>query len=197
MQMIASSDIQATDVSRTIKIWLETLLAVIGLVFVLSSLIYATETKIQKHLLSGNAWKQNYTTAAERDKQLSCLAINVYREAGHEPFEGKVAVAQVTMNRVASGQFPEDVCGVVYQKSIIMSKLVCQFSWSCDPIAVKRPIDKEVYNESYEVAKRVLLENYRLPGLAEALYYHADYVSPGWRKTKISQIGRHIFYSGS
>jgi spore germination cell wall hydrolase CwlJ-like protein len=44
------------------------------------------------------------------------------------------------------------------------------------------------------VAKKVLLENFRLPGLTTALYYHADYVKPGWGKTPIAKIGHHIFY---
>jgi len=51
-----------------------------------------------------------------------------------------------------------------------------------------------VYNESMEVAKKVLLEGFRLPSLTSALYYHADYVRPGWKKERITQIGRHIFY---
>jgi spore germination cell wall hydrolase CwlJ-like protein len=46
------------------------------------------------------------------------------------------------------------------------------------------------------VAKKVLLENFRLPGLTNAIYYHADYVNPGWKKEKIIKIGRHIFYKG-
>ncbi len=53
-----------------------------------------------------------------REQQLDCLAINIYREAGHDSFEGKVAVAQVTMNRVKDGRFGKDVCGVVYQKGV-------------------------------------------------------------------------------
>jgi spore germination cell wall hydrolase CwlJ-like protein len=51
-----------------------------------------------------------------------------------------------------------------------------------------------LWAESELVAKKVLLENFRLPGLKEALYYHADYVSPGWKLPKIDKIGRHIFY---
>jgi spore germination cell wall hydrolase CwlJ-like protein len=51
-----------------------------------------------------------------------------------------------------------------------------------------------MYAESQEVAKKVLFENFRLPGLKNALYYHATYVNPGWRKQKIAQIGQHIFY---
>lgn len=168
---------------------------VFGLMLVAGVALYATENKIEKYLMAGTAWKQNYTTASERDQQLSCLALNVYKEAGYEPFEGKVAVAQVTMNRVVNENFPNDVCGVVYQKSLVLSKTVCQFSWYCDPIHRKRAVNPEAYQESYEAAKRVLLENYRLPGLKDALYYHADYVRPGWRHQKIAKIGTHIFYA--
>ena len=133
-------------------------------------------------------------TAEVREQQLTCLARNIYYEAGNEPFEGKVAVAQVTLNRAESGRFPDDICKVVYQKNKIYEKTICQFSWYCDRAAVVRPIHKEVYAESMEVAKKVLLEGFRLPSLHEAMFYHADYVDPGWRLTKITKVGRHIFY---
>jgi spore germination cell wall hydrolase CwlJ-like protein len=129
-----------------------------------------------------------------REQQLDCLAINIYREAGHEPFEGKVAVAQVTMNRVKDGRFGKDVCGVVYQKNVIMEKVVCQFSWACDAVHKSRPVNVAAYNESYEVAKKVLLEGFQLSILKDALYYHATYVNPRWPLDKIGQIGQHIFY---
>ncbi len=139
-------------------------------------------------------FSQDIVSIKTREKQLDCLAINIYREAGYEPFEGKVAVAQVTMNRVASGKFGNDVCGVVYQKNVIMEKVVCQFSWACDSVHKARPINKEAYNESYAVAKKVLLENFRLDILKDALYYHATYVNPRWQLEKIGVIGQHIFY---
>jgi spore germination cell wall hydrolase CwlJ-like protein len=133
-------------------------------------------------------------TIKTREQQLECLAINIYREAGHEPFEGKVAVAQVTMNRVVDGRFGKDVCGVVYQKNVVMERVICQFSWACDSVHRNRPINKPAYTESYEVAKKVLLEGFRLDVLKEALYYHADYVNPRWKLDKIGKIGAHIFY---
>ena len=133
-------------------------------------------------------------TAAFREKQLGCLAKNIYHEAGSEPFEGKVAVAQVTLNRVNSGQFPEDVCRTIYQKNVVYDKVICQFSWTCDRVTGPPPINKANYAESMEVAKKVLLEDYRLPSLKDAMYYHADYVNPGWRREKVAKIGRHIFY---
>jgi len=131
----------------------------------------------------------------ERTRQLECLALNIYREAGYEPFEGKVAVAQVTLNRVTSPDFPNDICQVVYQKNIVYQKVICQFSWYCDRVHRNRPINARAYGESMDVAKKVLMEGFRLPGLTDALYYHADYVSPGWRnKERIVKIGAHIFY---
>jgi spore germination cell wall hydrolase CwlJ-like protein len=139
-------------------------------------------------------YSPDIVTIKVREQQLDCLAINIYREAGYEPFEGKVAVAQVTMNRVTDGRFGKDVCGVVYQKNVIMERVICQFSWACDSVHRNRPINKTAYNESYEVAKKVLLENFRLDVLKTALYYHADYVNPRWNLDKIGKIGQHIFY---
>jgi len=130
---------------------------------------------------------------AERERHLACLAKNIYFEAGSEPFEGKVAVAQVTLNRAKSGKFPNDICQVVYQKSVIAEKMVCQFSWHCENGPVIK--SKERYVESMEVAKKVLLEDFRLPSLNKALYFHADYIkNPRWGKPVVAKIGRHIFY---
>lgn len=133
-------------------------------------------------------------TAEMRERQLGCLAKNIYYEAGSEPFEGKVAVAQVTMNRVENSQFPGDVCKVIYQKNIFYEKVVCQFSWVCDREATFRPTNRANYNESMIAAQKVLLEDYRLPSLKNALYYHADYINPGWKKEQVAKIGHHIFY---
>jgi spore germination cell wall hydrolase CwlJ-like protein len=139
---------------------------------------------------------KSYVTAENVDKTLDCLTMNIYREAAHEPFEGKVAVAQVTLNRVDNPAFPKDVCGVVFQKNSIMSRVVCQFSWYCLGPLPKPKDDDAKYAESRVVAKKVLLEGFRLPGLKDALFYHADYVKPNWGLPKIAVIGRHIFYRG-
>lgn len=134
-------------------------------------------------------------TAELRQQQLDCLARNIYHEAGYEPFEGKVAVAQVTINRAESGQFPSDICKVVYQKNVVYEKVLCQFSWYCDRATALKPMNGPVYTEAMEVAKKVLLEGFRLRDLNSALYYHADYINPGWGKKPIAKIGHHIFYN--
>jgi spore germination cell wall hydrolase CwlJ-like protein len=133
-------------------------------------------------------------TAQVRERQLACLAKNIYHEAGSEPFEGKIAVAQVTMNRVASGKFPDDVCQTIYQKNVIYEKVICQFSWACDRVNKFTPTNSDNYKESMIAAQKVLLENYRLPSLEKAMFYHADYIDPRWGKEKVAKIGHHIFY---
>lgn len=164
----------------------------IGLTFlVLTGVMTITQNKFE-HLKTKKYYSQPITMA-ERERQLVCLAKNIYFEAAQEPFEGKVAVAQVTMNRVESGKYPNDVCEVVFQKNFFYDKVVCQFSWYCES-GPKIPKSATHYGESMEVAKKVLLENYRLSSLKNAFYYHADYINPRWNKPKITQIGRHIFY---
>jgi spore germination cell wall hydrolase CwlJ-like protein len=169
-------------------------LKVVGLSLVLWAVAQVCLQKLDYLKQNKIGLDANYVTAAEKTKQLECLTKNIYWEAASEPFEGKVGVAQVTMNRVESGKFASSVCGVVYQKNVFYEKVVCQFSWYCENVSKIRPIHKEMWKESEEVAKKVLLENFRLPSLKNALYYHADYVNPGWQKPKIDKIGRHIFY---
>lgn len=149
---------------------------------------------VQKKLAQIESVESSNITVAVRERQLACLAKNIYYEAGNEPFEGKVAVAQVTMNRVASGKFPTGICEVIYQKNLVYEKVICQFSWFCSNTTMIRPINQAAYNESMEVAKKVLLEGFRLPSLKTALFYHASYVSPNWGKKPIAKIGQHIFY---
>ena len=167
---------------------------IIGFVAVIMLVQTITASKFEVLKQKGGLYNQDIVSIKTREQQLECLALNIYKEAGYEPFEGKVAVAQVTMNRVDSGAFGKDVCGVVYKKNVVMDRVVCQFSWYCDSSHKARPVNKEAYNESYEVAKKVLLEGFRLSLLKDALYYHATYVNPQWPHEKIGKIGQHIFY---
>jgi spore germination cell wall hydrolase CwlJ-like protein len=167
---------------------------VLGFLAVLSLVQTVTANKFEVLKERSGQYSNDIVSIKTIEKQLDCLALNIYREAGHEPFEGKVGVAQVTMNRVKDGRFGNDVCGVVYQKNVVMEKVVCQFSWACNSVHRNRPINKEAYNESYAVAKKVLLENFRLDVFKDALYFHAVYINPQWNLDKIGKIGQHIFY---
>jgi spore germination cell wall hydrolase CwlJ-like protein len=134
-----------------------------------------------------------HTLSKSTQKQVDCLAENILFEAGKESKEGKVAVALVTLNRVASGNYASDVCGVVKQKT----NGICQFSWVCESIATNRLtlLHSSLYNEARAVAINVLMNYETMKDITKgATYYHADYVNPNWGLPKTTQIGRHIFY---
>jgi spore germination cell wall hydrolase CwlJ-like protein len=189
--MIAILDkIKHLDAVQLVK----TSMRLICFMVLVTVVVAVTNTKLQTLKVNNEVYRQGFVSVTERTKQLDCLTRNIYHEAATESFEGKVAVAQVTMNRVESGRFARDVCGVVYQKNVIYEKVVCQFSWTCNGTSSVKPIYLAHYKESEEVAKKVLLENFRLPSMNSAMYYHADYVNPRWGKPQVAKIGRHIFY---
>lgn len=128
------------------------------------------------------------------NKEVTCLAQNIYYEAASEPYEGKLAVAQVTLNRVRSGKFAPTVCDVVKQRNSINGITICQFSWVCEKAYAIR--DPYKWEESLLVARKALTTPVAHDHLKKtnAMYYHADYVNPRWPKQRIMQIGHHIFY---
>ena len=123
-------------------------------------------------------------------KEIDCLTHNIYREAGIEPREGKIAVALVTMNRVKTAGFPETVCKVVNEKR----KNTCQFSWVCMKDLPR--IDQQIYSYSRSLAIKVFFNHHVIEDTTQgALFYHANYVRPRWTKLEVTTIiGRHIFY---
>lgn len=52
---------------------------------------------------------------ASASDDLWLLARVIYAEAAGEPYQGKVAVGAVVMNRTRSGIFPSTVAGVIYE----------------------------------------------------------------------------------
>ena len=124
-------------------------------------------------------------------KEVECLANNIYFEAGGEPRAGKIAVAEVTMNRVKSKKYPRTVCAVVNQRI----KGTCQFSWVCQN---KKKIyrNSAAWKESIKIAENILISNIKYGIIGSAMYFHADYVDPEWSNNKrlIKKIGNHIFY---
>lgn len=132
--------------------------------------------------------------SADAKTQVECLAQNIYYEAGYEPEKGQMAVAFVTLNRVKSGHFEDDICGVVKQKF----KGVCQFTWYCENTTRRLTGRAEmVYNDVRNLAVYVYANYDKLEDPSKgALFYHADYVNPRWKNmVHLTTIGRHIFYN--
>ena len=134
------------------------------------------------------------STPAAPAGEVECLALNIYFEARGEPEVGQLAVGHVVMNRVASARFPGTVCDVIQQGGALRLYR-CQFSWWCDGRSDK-PRNKRLWEKSAELALKVYWGRTVDP-TEGALWYHADYVKPYWRKEfeRGPKIGRHIFYS--
>ena len=121
------------------------------------------------------------------DAETDCLARAVYHEARGEPLEGQLAVANVVLNRAASGKYPRTLCEVVRQP--------WQFSFvrrGYIPGAPKNDAWRKAVAISHIASQRFAA------GLtSDVLWYHADYVAPSWgrRLTRVTKIGAHIFYS--
>ena len=121
-----------------------------------------------------------------------CLALNIYFEARSEPVQGQIAIAEVTLNRVASTDYPDDVCSVVLQEN----KDGCQFSWWCDGKS-DQPSEHTSLRTSKALARLMLQEGDYITVIGkDAIHYHNDEVSPYWADDmhKLQQIGKHIFY---
>lgn len=119
------------------------------------------------------------------DAELNCLAIGVYYESKGEPLEGQLAVAEVILNRAESGRFPRSVCGVLKQRG--------QFSFVRGGQLPQPPEGARAWKTALAVA-RVARGDMWDSKVSNALYFHARYVSPGWRRARVGSVGNHIFY---
>ena len=148
-------------------------------------------------------------------KEARCLAENIYHEARDQGTAGWLAVAAVTLNRVTDDRFPNTICGVVFQAETIESWTTkskkdipdaerifypvrhrCQFSWYCDGKADDIS-NISVFMEILQLSRLLLTSQMMMFDITDgATFYHADYVTPSWAKskTKTIEIGDHIFY---
>ena len=148
-------------------------------------------------------------------EEVRCLAENIYHEARNQGTAGWLAVASVTLNRVTDSRFPNTICGVVFQaetkeswktkskKDIPDAERIfypvrhrCQFSWYCD--GKSDDINHiSIFLEIMTFTKFILTSQIMMFDITDgATFYHADYVTPSWAKskTKTIEIGDHIFY---
>ena len=119
------------------------------------------------------------------DKDIECMARNIFYEAGGEPTEGKIAVGVVTLNRTQDGRFGRTVCDVVKARTVVVKNReikrkevvkagyfgrpemvekkevvatavpVCQFSWTCGGYTRKPSTDDERWIESQQIAQKL------------------------------------------
>lgn len=149
--------------------------------------------------------------------EMHCLAKNIYFEARGESLKGKIAVANVTMNRVDSTKYPNTICGVVYQAkyskwwqdhngSLVPIKNKCQFSWYCDGKTdalyltnSKGQVIKsnmKAWEDSLQIAKDSIRGNLSDLTLGATHYFNPELADPYWayHYTKLTKIESHDFY---
>ena len=119
--------------------------------------------------------------------EMQCLAGAVYFESRGEPLAGQLAVAQVVINRSESSRFPASYCGVVYQRA--------QFSFVRGGVMPRIRTGSAAWARAKKIA-RIAHQGLWESEAADALYFHATYVSPRWarKKTRRASIKTHIFY---
>lgn len=119
------------------------------------------------------------------DAEMECLAGTVYFESKGESLAGQLAVAEVVINRSQSGRFPATICGVVFQKS--------QFSFVRGGKMPAINKDSKAWRNAVAIAHIAIEGSWTSP-VEGSLFFHATYVSPGWRLQRTGTIGNHVFY---
>lgn len=124
-------------------------------------------------------------TGAELSKDMQCLASAIYFEARGEELMGQLAVGQVVINRAESGKFPSSYCGVVLQAS--------QFSFVRGGRLPAVNTGSAAWRNAVATA-RIAHEGLWDSPAKDALYFHASYVKPAWRRTRVARVDSHVFY---
>ena len=135
--------------------------------------------------------QERVATISEENRY--CLQQNVYFEARNQSELGQRAVAWVTLHRLDSARYPDNICGVVWQNR--------QFSWTHDGLSDNpgtNVIEQRAWAKAQEVVDSVLLEwaSGEPSPVQGATMFHADYVRPFWADSyeRVTQIDDHIFY---
>ena len=128
---------------------------------------------------------RSHGSASELVAETRCLAGAVYFESKGESLSGQLAVARVVLARSKSGRFPSSICGVVYQPS--------QFSFVRGGKMPRIDTGGSNWKNAVAISKIALDGSWKSP-VEGALFFHARYVSPGWRLKRMGTIDNHIFY---
>ena len=132
---------------------------------------------------------ETYPSRVIDNREIECLARNIYFESRDQPIKGMLAVGFVTINRTKDSEFPPDICGVVYQKG----KNGCAFSWNCDH---RKDVIEEhdVWNIIYFLARTLYLDHDHMEDPTHGALYFRSGVSPKTRFYRSVRIGDHVFY---
>lgn len=131
--------------------------------------------------------------SVEETVSVYCLSLNVYYESSGEPLQGKLAVANVTRNRVLSKRHPQGYCDVIFKPKA--------FSWTNNNLQyklepkIKNKKDLQALRESVIISALVVLDLVEDNTSGALHYYNPKKANPGWAKTgtMTAKIKNHTF----
>lgn len=131
-------------------------------------------------------------------EDVMCMSMNIYFEARGEPLAGKIAVANVIINRMETQEYPNRVCAVIKQDR--------QFSWYKAPGGAAQVVlydrkgaiiekNLEAWAESQMVAVMVLSGKVQDLSQGATHFYNPQRSRPAWRRhyDVVARIGNHVF----
>lgn len=123
-----------------------------------------------------------------RANEIRVLALNMYHEARGEGPIAMQMVGEVTLNRVESVNYPNSICGVVYQKG--------QFSWTRKKD--QTPHEKESWDLAMKIASGLVNGDIHYIDNGATHFLNLSDISktPKWirRFERVGKYGSHTFY---
>lgn len=155
----------------------------------------AEDRPVQRPALQAGPAAKSFAISGDltdRARAQRCMTMAIYYEAASESVSGQRAVAQVVMNRMSHPNYPNNICGVVFQGSDRSTG--CQFSFTCDGSLARRP-QPQAWQRAERVA-RAALGGFVYEGVGLATHYHTLAVNPYWARSlqPAGQVGAHLFY---
>ncbi|MCX7592424.1 MAG: cell wall hydrolase [Fischerella sp.] len=211
--------VAALSTSFNIKLWNE-LRGVANIASDSVSQVVDTVVEYEKRAVTAiSPTKVVKAVKAASPQEIQCLAENIYYEARGESLLGKIAVAQVTINRAYNHRWPSSVCKVVYQEHTVerreaahvfetneqefvlqepaKSVRVCQFSWVCDPNRPAILTNSSEWRDSIQIARSLLsIDRSLVEDITNgATFFHTKDLGRVWPNLKkVAVIDNHVFY---
>ncbi len=138
---------------------------------------FLTEELSNHHLNMEESRKQEVIVTAEEQELLARL---VTAEAKGEPYAGKVAVAEVVLNRVEDDRFPDSVKEVIYEKNAFQPVQNNSIQQAAEPTSVKA-VEEALIEKEHDTKA--------------LFFYNPETASDNWIRDRkiIQQIGNHVF----
>ncbi|WMJ80388.1 cell wall hydrolase [Clostridium sp. MB40-C1] len=171
----------------------KTFVSIIMLIILVLSLFNYANAQVLRDTDTKNLYKEEaqivtvFNTNGQNfyltNSDIHLMAQVVYAESCAEPYEGKIAVASVILNRLRDGRFPNNVEGVVKQKS----------AFSC---VRNGNITVTPDENCYRAVKEALKGND--PTNNAIYFYNPKIATSKWmkniNKSNVKKIGNHVFF---